>query len=177
MKKYPEPESSTVEWKETLPQKKPIYKTVIGFCNQNGGKLILGIKDDGSIVGLPQTLVEEFLETLERDIYQACSPPIIPRVFARRIEDKELRWQAKGLHFETMLHYQSSRKDLDEKKIRAFLSSRKNHHKVKYSDMLLKAYHLIAEEHLKYFATNAGLLLFGRNPQHYFSEAASHDLS
>ena len=90
MKKYSESESSTVEWKEVLPQKHPIYKTVIGFCNQNGGKLILGVKDDGSVVGLPQNQVEEFLETLERDIYQACSPPIIPRVFAKRIEDKSI---------------------------------------------------------------------------------------
>lgn len=157
MKKYPEPESSTVEWKETLPQKNPIYKTVIGFCNQNGGKLILGIKDDYMTT-----------EGLEQGTYVRIGAHTV-KAYAAMVE--ELRWQAKGLHFETMLHYQSSRKDLDEKKIRAFLSSRKNHHKVKYSDMLLKAYHLIAEEHLKYFATNAGLLLFGRNPQHYFSEA------
>ncbi len=212
--KYPESESATIEWKETLPQKQPIYKTIVGFCNQNGGKIILGIKDDGSIVGLPQNQVEELLETLERDIYLACSPPIIPKVFAKRIEDRiivivevspgmnkpyyitsegleqgtyirigahtvkannamieELRWQARGLHFETMLHYQTSHKDLDGKKIRAFLNARRNQNKVKYSDAILKAYHLIGEEHTKYLATNAGLLLFGKRPQHYFSEA------
>ena len=61
MKKYPEPESSTIEWKEAIPQKQPIYKTMVGFCNRNGGKLILGVKDDGSIVGLPQNQVEELL--------------------------------------------------------------------------------------------------------------------
>lgn len=224
MKKYPELESSTVEWKEALPQKHPIYKTVIGFCNQNGGKLILGVRDDGSVVGLPQNQVEDFLETLERDIYQACSPPIVPRVFARRIEDKsivivevssgmnkpyylttegleqgtyvrvgahtvkasaamieELRWQAKGLHFETMLHYQSSRKDLDDKKIGAFINSRLNQSnnkkirskedKNKCSDAILQAYHFLGKEHAKCLATNAGLLLFGKRPQHYFSEA------
>lgn len=218
MKKYSESESSTVEWKEALPQKHSIYKTVIGFCNQNGGKLILGVKDDGSVVGLPQNQVEEFLETLERDIYQACSPPIIPRVFAKRIEDKsivivevssgmnkpyyltaegleqgtyvrvgshtvkanatmieELRWQAKGLHFETMMHYQTSRKDLDDKKIHAFLNSRRNQSKgkksSKESDAILQAYHFLGQEHAKCPATNAGLLLFGKRPQHYFSEA------
>lgn len=214
MKKYPEPESSTLEWKETLPQKQPIYKTMVGFCNQNGGKLILGVKDDGSVVGIPQSQVEELLETLDQDIYQACCPPIIPRVFAKRIEDKnvvivevssgmnkpyyvrtegleqgtyvrigshtlkanaemieELRWQAKGFHFETMLHHQTSRKDLDEKKIRAFLSSRRNQSKVSFSEAMLKAYRLIGEEHTKHLATNAGLLLFGKRPQYYFSEA------
>ncbi|MBS0655249.1 MAG: ATP-binding protein [Verrucomicrobia bacterium] len=54
MEKYPDPESSNLEWKEALPQKQPIYKTIVGFCNQNGGKLVIGIKDDGTIVGLPQ---------------------------------------------------------------------------------------------------------------------------
>lgn len=29
MKKYPEVESATIEWKETLPQKQPIYKTIV----------------------------------------------------------------------------------------------------------------------------------------------------
>src|SRR5579871_5559381 len=90
MKRYPETESATIEWKEAIPQKQPIYKTVVGFCNQNGGKLILGVRDDGVVVGLPQKQVEEYLETLERDIYNACSPPIIPRVFARRIEEKSV---------------------------------------------------------------------------------------
>lgn len=214
MKKYPEIESATIEWKETLPQKQPIYKTIVGFCNQNGGKIILGVKDDGSIVGLPQNQVEELLETLERDIYLACTPPVIPRVFARRIEDKsivivevssgmnkpyyitsegleqgtyvrigahtlkannamieELRWKAKGLHFETMLHYQTSPKNLDEKKIQAFFNTKRNPIKAKYSDVVLNAYQLIGKEHTKYFATNAGLLLFGKCPQYYFSEA------
>ncbi len=214
MKEYPEAESAIVEWKETLPQKQPIYRTIIGFCNQNGGKIILGVRDDGSIIGLPQNVVEEFLETLERDIYQACTPPVVPKVFARRIEDKsvviievsagmnkpyfisseglehgtyvrigahtvkaneamieELRWQSKGLHFETMLHYQTSRKDLDDKKIRAFLNSRRKQNRYKYNEMILKSYHLIGVEHTKCLATNAGLLLFGKHPQHYFSEA------
>ena len=51
---YPESESSTVEWKEEPPQHKHIIKTVIGFCNQNGGKLVLGVKNNGEIVGLSE---------------------------------------------------------------------------------------------------------------------------
>lgn len=216
MKRYSESEteSSTLEWKETLSNKHSLYKTIVGFCNQNGGKIILGVKDDGSVIGLPLIQVEEFLETLERDIYQACSPPIIPRVFARRIEDKsivivevssgmnkpyyittegleqgtyvrvgshtvkanaamieELRWQARGLHFETMLNYQTSPKDLDDKKIRSFLNTRRKLGKIKYNEAILKAYHLIGEEHGKCFATNAGILLFGKHTQRTLSEA------
>jgi ATP-dependent DNA helicase RecG len=214
MKRYPEMESSLLEWKETLPQKQPIYKTVIGFCNQNGGKIVLGVKDDGIIIGLPQNLVEELLENLERDIYQACSPPIVPRVFAKRIEDKsiviievsagmnkpyyitaegleqgtyvrigphtvkanaamieELRWQSRGIHFETMLQYRAGIKELDDKKIRDFLASRRSQKKVQLNEAIMKAYHLVGKEHGKTLATNAGILLFGKRPQHFFSEA------
>lgn len=213
-KKYPEVESSLLDLKETLPQKQPIYRTIVGFCNQNGGKVVFGVKDDGIIVGLPQNIVEELLEYLERDIYQACSPSIVPRVFARRIEDKsvvivevsagmnkpyyitaegleqgtyvrigphtvkanaamieELRWQSRGLHYESMLQYQAGRKELDDKKMRDFFNSRRSQKKLKFTEAIVKAYHLIGEEHKKTCATNAGLLLFGKRPQHFLSEA------
>lgn len=51
--KYSESESSTLEFKEKIPQNEQIIKTVIGFCNQNGGKLVIGVTDNGVIVGIP----------------------------------------------------------------------------------------------------------------------------
>ena len=44
--KYPAVESSTLEFKEAIPQKDQVVKTTIGFCNQNGGKLIIGVSDN-----------------------------------------------------------------------------------------------------------------------------------
>lgn len=35
--RYSEQESATVEWKVALPKNDQIIKTIIGFCNQNGG--------------------------------------------------------------------------------------------------------------------------------------------
>lgn len=180
MKRFQETESSTLEWKEALPPKHSIYKTIVGFCNQNEGKIILGVKDNGVIVGLPQNQVDELLETIERDIYQACSPPIIPRVFAKRVENEilviievpagmnkpyyitvdgleqgtyvrigahtikanpsmieELRWQSKGLHFETMFQYLANRKELDDKKMSDFFASRPTQKKVKINEAIL----------------------------------------
>ncbi|MBS0655248.1 MAG: hypothetical protein JSR46_05705 [Verrucomicrobia bacterium] len=63
---------------------------------------------------------------------------------------EELRWQARGLHFETMLHYRTTPKDLDNKKIRAFLSSRPQQKSAKISETILKAYQLIGQEHAKH---------------------------
>ena len=50
--RYPKPESSILEFKRELPKNDQIIKTIIGFCNQNGGKLIIGISDNGEIEGL-----------------------------------------------------------------------------------------------------------------------------
>jgi len=64
--KYSEQESNTVEFKVTLPKNEQIIKTIIGFCNQKGGKLIVGIADDGTIIGVPEQTVEQAIEYLKK---------------------------------------------------------------------------------------------------------------
>ena len=74
--KYPEHESSTVEFKVALPKNEQIIKTIIGFCNQKGGKLIVGIDDDRTIIGLAEETIQQAMEYLEKSIYEASNPPI-----------------------------------------------------------------------------------------------------
>ncbi|MCB1107690.1 MAG: ATP-binding protein [Chlamydiia bacterium] len=88
--KYPEQESSTLEFKQTLPENSQIIKTVIGFCNRNGGKLIVGVKENGTIVGIPEEKIQKVMEYLNKSIYEASSPPIIPAVYSQRIGNKTL---------------------------------------------------------------------------------------
>jgi len=88
--KYPEQESSTLEFKETFPKNDQIIKTVVGFCNQKGGKLIIGVANDGTIVGVPEDDVNTALEYLEKSIYEATAPPLIPSIGAQRIGDKTI---------------------------------------------------------------------------------------
>lgn len=211
---YPEPESSTIEWKEEAPLHKQIIKTVVGFCNQNGGKLVLGVKNDGVIKGLLEEKIERLMEELDQAIYQACTPPIIPRIYRQRFgehsvlvietsagmnkpyyirsegQDKgtyvrigrntmhatpemiqELKWQSQGITFESTLVYKASRGEIDDQKVRTFLVSRKNRGSSSVTDRILEAYHLIRFEHAKCYPTVAGILLFGKRPQHFFSEA------
>ena len=86
--KYPDKESSILEFKQALPQNNQIAKTIIGFCNQHGGKIIVGVQDDGTIIGLSEEEIEHALEYLDQMIYKATCPPIIPRVYAQTISDK-----------------------------------------------------------------------------------------
>ena len=56
--KYPGNESSSLEFKQSIPENDQIVKTIIGFCNRSGGKLLIGIKQDGTIVGIPEEEIQ-----------------------------------------------------------------------------------------------------------------------
>jgi len=88
--RYPEMESSFLEFKKEVPKNDQIIKTIIGFCNQKGGKLILGVADDRTIVGIPELVIEHLLESLDHAIYEACHPTIIPVISQQRFGDKSI---------------------------------------------------------------------------------------
>jgi len=200
--------------KRELPKNDQIIKTIIGFCNQNGGKIVIGVSDNGEIEGLNIKDLENALNFMEKSIFEATYPPIIPRVSSRRFEEKnvleievsegmckpyyrksegqekgtyirlgrstlratfeliqELQWQSSGRTFETMPQYQANEDHIDLKKFGHFLEIRKNGGKAESDRAILKAYDLIVEEHSKTYPTMAGLLLFGKNPQKFLSEA------
>lgn len=214
MLRYPEMESSLLEFKRDVPKNDQIIKTIIGFCNQKGGRLILGVADDRTIVGLPETVTEHLLETLDHAIYEACHPTIIPVISLQRFSDKsvivisvssgmnkpyfrkseglnqgtyvrigrstvkatpeiidELRWQSHNIDFEKLPVYRAEISSIDEKLLQKFLNSRRNHAEAEVSEEMMRSYSIIVEEHQKTYPTNAGILLFGRDPQFYLSEA------
>lgn len=212
--KYPDPESSSLEFKRSIPQNDQIVKTVIGFCNQNGGKLVLGVADNGAIIGISSEDAANAIESLSKAIYDASTPPILPLVYTQTINDKtllvievssgtnkpyyrkseglekgtyirlgpmtlratadlieELKWQSRGKCYDMMPVYETSTNDLDQEKITEFIQLRKSEKKVKISEELLRSYYLVIQEHAHIYATTAGILLFGKKPQHFFTEA------
>lgn len=86
--KYPLVESSEVEFKREIPQKDQIYKTIIGFCNQNGGKLYVGIADDGTVVGVDEDAAHDLMEFLEKAILEVSLPPIVTKTYTQRFGKK-----------------------------------------------------------------------------------------
>ena len=57
-------ESQCVEWKESLNDE--CLKLICGFANSQGGKLILGLKDDGSVCGVESA--EKLLEDIPNKV-------------------------------------------------------------------------------------------------------------
>jgi predicted HTH transcriptional regulator len=88
--RYPESESSTVEWKQNIPQNDQLIKTAIGFCNQFGGRLVIGVDNEGEITGIAEKTIEQLLDYVDKAIYEATSPSIIPRISIQRFEDKAI---------------------------------------------------------------------------------------
>lgn len=88
--RFPDAESNTIELKQALPQNDQVIKTIIGFCNQHGGKLIVGVANDRSIIGLTEKEIECAMEALDLSIYDACTPHIIPRLYAQRLGEKTI---------------------------------------------------------------------------------------
>ncbi len=212
--KYPDAESAILELKREIPKYDQIIKTVIGFSNQHGGKLIIGIADNGEIIGISEKDAVSSMESLSAAIYDASTPAILPLVYIQRIADKtllvvevssgsnkpyyrkseglekgtyirlgpttlratielieELKWQARGKSFDTLPIYQANILDLNEQEIKSFIQERKERKKEKITDELLLSYYLIYREHSSSYATVAGILLFGKQPQRFLSEA------
>lgn len=212
--KYVEFESSTLEFKKTLPENDQIVKTIISFCNRYGGKLIIGVDTERNITGISENEIQRLMEFLDKSIFESCAPPIIPTIYSQRIGDKflliievssgmskpyfrksegiekgtyirlgrstvkattemieDLKWHSRGRSYDMMPVYQSKEEDLDKNKILDFMNSRKAPKVETVSRGILSSYDLIIEEHSAIYCTVGGILLFGKNPQKYFTES------
>jgi len=86
--KYVEKESVTLEFKQQLSNHSQIAKTVVAFCNQFGGKIIIGIDDQQNICGVNESNLDETIDALQQSIYKTCTPTILPSIYTQRIHDK-----------------------------------------------------------------------------------------
>jgi len=85
---FPDSESSCLEFKRTIPAHDQILKTAVGFCNQHGGRIIIGVSDNREVTGIDEQKASDLLEYLHKTIYKSCSPPIVPDIYSQRIEDR-----------------------------------------------------------------------------------------
>lgn len=81
-------ESATLEFKREKPTKQQIVNTVIGFCNFCGGRIVIGVADDGTVIGIDEELAVEMRESLHRSIINSCTPIIIPSIYLQRLGEK-----------------------------------------------------------------------------------------
>ena len=76
-----QPEGRKLEFKETLPSKADLTKTIISFANDAGGEFYLGIKDKPrEVSGLNENDLTELEEKISNIIHDNCNPVILPEI-------------------------------------------------------------------------------------------------
>lgn len=84
---------------------------------------------------------------------------------------QDLQWQTRGRPPDEMPIHHAYLDDLDKESINAFMNKRIQHAKEYSYDELLHHYSILIKEHNRSYPTLGGILLFGKDPQKYVSEA------
>lgn len=83
-------EDSTIEFKKELPERKELSDEMAAFANASGGVILIGVGDNGDIVGIDR----ESLNGAEKTVVEICQDSIVPPVHIvtekRRIDEKNL---------------------------------------------------------------------------------------
>lgn len=71
-------ESKTLEFKQDMSSPTKPLRTVVAFANSAGGRLVIGVGDDGTVVGVEDPLAEE--ERITSLITDRISPQLVPAI-------------------------------------------------------------------------------------------------
>jgi predicted HTH transcriptional regulator len=71
-----EGEHVSLDFKKTISSAEKIAKTLVAFANNKGGRLLIGVSDDGLIKGVKAEDEERYMIT--KAAYQFCKPAIEP---------------------------------------------------------------------------------------------------
>jgi ATP-dependent DNA helicase RecG len=81
-------EGPRVDFKRDLSSMKSVLKDIVAFANTAGGMIVIGVDDDGSIVGVAEPLHEE--ERLSSSISDGIQPQLLPEIYAASHGEHEL---------------------------------------------------------------------------------------
>jgi ATP-dependent DNA helicase RecG len=83
-------EDSFTQFKETIKDSKKLAEEFVAFSNAEGGQLILGVKNNGSIQGLEDSEIESLNQLISNTAKDNIKPPIYPFTEILEIEGKKL---------------------------------------------------------------------------------------
>lgn len=81
-----EGENVRLDFKKTISNAEKIAKTLVAFANNKGGKLLIGVADDGSIKGVKAEDEEKYMINKAAHLY--CKPAIEPKFEEIYVDDK-----------------------------------------------------------------------------------------
>lgn len=79
-------ENVNIDFKKTISNCEKIAKTLVAFANNKGGKLLIGVADDGTIKGVKAEEEEKYM--INKAAHQFCKPAIEPYFEEYIVDDK-----------------------------------------------------------------------------------------
>jgi len=95
-------EGTTLDFKKTITNTEKIARSLVAFANNKGGKLLIGVADDGSIKGVKSEDEERYM--ISKSAHQFCKPAIEP-VFEEVYVDDKLVLVVSIAESDTKPHY------------------------------------------------------------------------
>ncbi len=83
-------ETSRVQFKRIIDSPDELAKEMVAFCNCLGGKLIIGVEDNGKIVGLPSDNIRTFSSMVGNVASNNIRPPIFPVTEVVVVDEKKV---------------------------------------------------------------------------------------
>ncbi len=81
-----EGEGTTVDFKKTITSFEKIAKTIVAYSNNKGGKLLIGVADDGRIAGVKSEDEEKYMINKAATFY--CKPAVEPSFEEIYVDEK-----------------------------------------------------------------------------------------
>src|ERR1700742_2667998 len=81
-----EGEGVTLDFKKTITSCEKIAKTMVSFANNKGGRLLIGVADDGTIKGVKSEDEERYMITKAAHFY--AKPALEPIFEEKYVDDK-----------------------------------------------------------------------------------------
>ncbi|MCY1519404.1 putative DNA-binding domain protein [compost metagenome] len=79
-------ENVKLDFKKTISNAQKIAKTLVAFANNSGGKLLIGVADNGSISGVKAEDEEKYM--INKAAHQYCRPALEPTFEEIYVDDK-----------------------------------------------------------------------------------------
>lgn len=95
-------EGVTLDFKKTITNNEKIAKSLVAFANNKGGKLLIGVADDGTIKGVKSEEEEKYM--ILKSAHQFCKPALEP-YFEEIYVDNKLVLVANIPESDTKPHY------------------------------------------------------------------------
>ena len=141
-------EDSTIEFKRELPHRESLADEIAAFANASGGVILIGVDDDGDLVGMNR----QDLDRTEKTVVEVCRDNIDPMVHILteklRIDDKNLLKievpRSPFVHKTSngyFIRQGSSKREMTTEQLARLLQSRSQAHRISFDEQFVPHTH------------------------------------